>query len=249
LKERNMKIAHLVTRNAVPLAFVLALIGGCAVAEGHAGQAGATTARTFKSFPDPPKPATTGDPSTSSSQRESAVFAGGCFWGVQGVFERVKGVEKTVAGYSGGSAATAHYDIVSTGTTGHAESVQVTFNPSFVSYGTLLKIFFSVVQNPTELNYQGPDHGTQYRSVVFYETPEQKAIAEGYIRKLTAAKVFGKPIVTQVVPFKAFYPAEQYHQHFMDKHPNYPYIVMWDRPKVETLKQMYPTLVRSNVGS
>ncbi len=226
-----MKTFRAATTAGIPLAFALFLLVGCASGR----------ADTLTNFPNPPSPTKTA--STGTKTTETAVFAGGCFWGVQGVFERLKGVEKTVAGYSGGSAATAHYDIVSTGTTGHAESVQVTFDPSIISYGTLLKVFFSVVQDPTELNYQGPDHGTQYRSVVFYESPEQQSMADRYIKELEAAKVFGKPIVTQVVPFKAFYPAEAYHQHFMDKHPDYPYIVMWDRPKVQMLEKLYPDLV------
>jgi len=216
-------------RSAIPLTFALFLSVGCS----------AGNAETFTSFPDPPQPA------KISSSKEQVVLAGGCFWGIQGVLERLKGVENTMAGYSGGNAATAHYDIVSTGTTGHAESVQVTYDPSVISFGTILKVFFSVAMNPTELNYQGPDHGTQYRSVIFYETSEQKSIAERYIQKLDAAKVFSAPIVTQVVAFKAFYPAEEYHQHFMDKNPNYPYIVFWDKPKVKNLEEMYPSLIAS----
>lgn len=238
-----MKNVGKMVLSAVPVAFVLFLAAGCSAGAGPF--AVSNQAKFFKSFPNPPEVARTADPLPGPSRNETAVFAGGCFWGVQGVFERLKGVENTVAGFSGGSAATAHYEIVATGTTHHAESVQVTFNPSIVSYGTLLKVFFSVVQNPTELNYQGPDHGPQYRSVVFYESPEQKSIAEGYIKLLAAAKVFSKPIVTQVVPFKAFYPAAAYHQHFMDKHPDYPYIVFWDKPKVATLGKMYPNLIDS----
>lgn len=228
-----MKITRIAVQNIAPTILVLFLVAGCT----------ATHADTLTSFPNPPSPSAMSASTNGAAKSETAVFAGGCFWGVQGVFERLKGVQNTVAGYSGGSAATAHYEIVSTGTTGHAESVQVTFDPSVISYGTLLKVFFSVVQNPTELNYQGPDHGTQYRSAVFYETPEQQSMADRYIKELDAAKVFSKPIVTQVVPFKAFFPAEDYHQHFMDKNPNYPYIVMWDRPKVQMLDRLYPDLV------
>ncbi len=194
--------------------------------------------RSEKPFPDPPKsaPPAAGDPQT-------AVFAGGCFWGIQGVFERLLGVESTTAGYSGGSAATAHYEMVSTGTTGQAESVKIVFNPKVISYGELLKVFFSVAMNPTELDYQGPDQGTQYRSVIFYTSEAQKQIAEQYIKRLTADKVYSAPIVTQVVPLKAFYRAEQYHQHFLDRHPDYPYIVMWDLPKIANLNKLYPDLV------
>lgn len=215
--------------------FAAAVLAGCAA--GYSG--------TLRTFPNPPHPAEITASMARSASLQTAVLAGGCFWGVQGVFERLRGVENTVAGYSGGSAATANYEMVSTGTTGHAESVEITFDPRVVSFGMLLKVFFSVVENPTELDYQGPDHGTQYRSVVFYRSGEQKAIVADYIAKLTASKVFSRPIVTQVVPFKAFYPAESYHQHFMDKHPDSPYILMWDRPKVELLDKFYPNLVAS----
>lgn len=171
-----------------------------------------------------------------------AVFAGGCFWGIEAVFEHVKGVRKVTAGYSGGAASTAHYDEVSEGDTGHAESVQVEFDPSQVSYGRLLQVFFSVALNPTELNRQGPDSGTQYRSVIFYANPEQDKVANDYIAQLTSTKVFAAPIVTQVVPLKAFYPAEAYHQHYYDLHPDNPYIVFNDAPKVAHLQQLFPTL-------
>lgn len=193
------------------------------------------------SFPDPPTEAMAAPTGT-----QTAVLAGGCFWGMEGVFEKLKGVEDVVSGYSGGTAATAHYDIVSTGTTGHAESVQITFDPSVISYGTLLKVYFSIAHDPTELNYQGPDHGTQYRSSIFYGNDYQQKLAEDYIQELDNAKVFSSPIVTKVVPFKAFYPAEAYHQNFMDNNPNYPYIVMWDRPKVAALDRTYPNLLRAN---
>ena len=177
---------------------------------------------------------------------EKASFAAGCFWGVEGVFEQLTGVTSVVSGYSGGDAASANYETVSTGTTGHAESVLIHYDPQIISYGTLLKIFFSVAHNPTELNYQGPDHGSQYRSAIFYENPEQKKTAEDYIALLTREKIFPGPIVTQIVPLKKFYPAEDYHQNFMAKNPNYPYIVMWDRPKVQALKQLYPQLIKKN---
>jgi peptide-methionine (S)-S-oxide reductase len=190
-------------------------------------------------FPDAaldPKPAKTGT--------QTAVFAGGCFWGVEAVFERLNGVSDAVSGFAGGSKATAHYEVVSTGTTGHAESVQATYDPAKISYGTLLKVFFSVAHDPTELNRQGPDEGTQYRSAIFYATPDQQAVAEAYIRQLEAAKIFRDRIVTQVVPLEGFYPAEAYHQHFLVQHPDYPYIVYNDLPKLEHLKKEYPELVR-----
>jgi len=176
------------------------------------------------------------------SSREIAVFAGGCFWGTQAVFERVRGVVGTTAGYSGGSATTANYEAVSSETTGHAESVQVIFDPSKITYGQLLRIFFSVAHDPTELNRQGNDIGTSYRSVIFYANSEQKSIANAYIAQLDAAHVFPKPIVTQVVPLKVFYPAEAYHQDYALKHPENPYIYICDRPKVAALKKEFPDL-------
>jgi peptide-methionine (S)-S-oxide reductase len=189
-------------------------------------------------FPDPPA-----ETPVTSHGTATAVLAGGCFWGMEGIFERLRGVEDVVSGYSGGEQSTAHYDTVGTGRTGHAESIRILYDPSRISYGTLLKVFFSVAHDPTQLNYQGPDHGTQYRSAVFYANEEQKRIAEQYIRALDRAKVFRRPIVTQVVPLKAFYPAEEYHQDFMDRNPSYPYIVYWDLPKVRHLEEQYPELV------
>jgi peptide-methionine (S)-S-oxide reductase len=174
---------------------------------------------------------------------ETAVLAGGCFWGVEGVFERLKGVMDVTSGYAGGEAKTAHYSMVSAGTTGHAESVRVTFDPSIISYTELLEVFFSVAHDPTQLNYQGPDKGSQYRSAIFYTDEHQKGIAEEYIRMLERDGIFKKPIVTQVVPLKAFYPAEDHHQDFMDRNPNHPYIVYWDVPKVEHLKKAFPELL------
>lgn len=185
------------------------------------------------------------DAAHSTAHNEVAVFAGGCFWGIEAVFERVKGVQRVTAGYSGGDADTAHYEEVGNGDTGHAESVKVEFDPSRVSYGQLLQVFFSVALNPTELNRQGPDSGTQYRSVVFYANDEQRKIATGYIAQLTSIKAFGAPIVTQVVPLKAFYPAETYHQHYYDLHPNNPYIVFNDAPKVAHLQQLFPELYQA----
>lgn len=174
--------------------------------------------------------------------KQTAVFAGGCFWGTQAVFERVKGVLDTTVGYSGGSASTATYDQVTTETTGHAESVEVVYDPSKITYGQLLRIFFSVAHDPTELNRQGNDEGTSYRSAIFYANDEQRRIATAYIAQLDAAKVFPKPIVTQVTPLKGFYRAEDYHQDYALNHPENPYILICDRPKVAALKQQFPEL-------
>jgi len=177
-----------------------------------------------------------------SATEATAVFAGGCFWGVEGVFEHVRGVKSVRAGYSGGDASHANYDDVSEGDTGHAESVRVVYDPSKVTYGQLLQVFFSVVQDPTQLNRQGPDSGTQYRSAIFYATPEQKKVADAYVAQLTAAKAFPAPIVTQVTPLKAFYPAEGYHQDYMRENPDDRYIVINDLPKVLGLQRIYPEL-------
>jgi peptide-methionine (S)-S-oxide reductase len=171
---------------------------------------------------------------------QTAVFAGGCFWGVEAVFRHVKGVQSAVSGYAGGAKSTANYDTVSTGSSGHAESVQVTWDPAQVSYGELLRIFFSVAHDPTELNRQGPDVGTQYRSAVFTLNDDQKRVAQAYIQQLSAAKAFPKPIVTQVVALPAFYPAEAYHQDYLARHPNQPYIVFNDLPKLAALKEQFP---------
>jgi peptide-methionine (S)-S-oxide reductase len=174
--------------------------------------------------------------------KETAVIAGGCFWGIQAVFQHVKGVVSATSGYSGGSKQNAEYETVSTGETGHAESVQIVYDPSQITYGELLRVFFSVAHDPTELNRQGPDSGTQYRSVIFYGNDDQKKIADAYIAQLDKAKVFPRPIVTQVVPLKAFYPAEAYHQDYATRHPENPYIVYNDAPKVAHLKQQFPQL-------
>ena len=179
-------------------------------------------------------------------QSETAIFAGGCFWGVQGVFQHVKGVASAVSGYAGGEASTAQYETVSTGETGHAESVRVTFDPHQVSYGKLLQIYFSVVHDPTELNRQGPDEGTQYRSEVFAETPDQARIAKAYIAELNKAHAFDAAIVTKVEPFKGFYPAEGYHQDYLTLHPTQPYIVINDLPKVAALKKLFPNQYRAD---
>lgn len=189
-------------------------------------------------FPDPAVDV----PAATST--ETAVLAGGCFWGMEGVFERIKGVKKVVSGFAGGDKSTAHYETVSTGTTGHAESVQITFDPAQITYGQLLKVYFSVAHDPTELNRQGPDTGTQYRSAIFYVNDDQKRVAEAYIKQLDAAQVFSRPIVTEVVPLKGFYAAESYHQHFLDSHMDMPYIVYNDLPKILALKKEYPQLCK-----
>ena len=178
----------------------------------------------------------------TATGQETAVFAGGCFWGVQAVFERVKGVVKTAAGYAGGSASTATYKQVITETTGHAESVEIVFDPSRITYGQLLRVFFSAVHDPTELNRQGPDVGTSYRSAIFYTSDEQKRIATAYIEQLDSEKIFPKKIVTDVTPLKGFYRAEEYHQDFALKNPTHPYIQVCDLPKIEALKQQFPEL-------
>jgi peptide-methionine (S)-S-oxide reductase len=179
---------------------------------------------------------------TAAPAEQTAVFAGGCFWGVDAVFKHVKGVSNVVSGYAGGNAATAHYAQVSDGNTGHAESVRVRFNPEQVSYQQLLQVFFSVAHDPTQLNRQGPDAGSQYRSAIFYTSTGQQKIAQDYIRQLTVAHTFSAPIVTQVVPLQQFYPAEEYHQNYLALHPDQPYIVFNDRPKVEHLRKQFPAL-------
>ena len=190
----------------------------------------------------PIPPATADDTLAGKPGKQTAVFAGGCFWGTQSVFERVKGVVDTTVGYSGGIASTATYDQVTTETTGHAESVKVVYDPSRITYGQLLRIFFSVAHDPTQLNRQGPDVGTSYRSAIFYSNDDQKKVAEAYIAQLDAAHVFPKPIVTQVVPLKGFYDAEYYHQHYADHNPSNPYILVCDRPKISALKEQFPEL-------
>ena len=188
-------------------------------------------------------PAPVVDASLATSKAEqTVVFAGGCFWGIQAVFQHVKGVISATSGYSGGVSRTAEYELVSTGETGHAESVKITYDPSQLTYGQLLRVFFSVAHDPTQLNRQGPDEGSQYRSVIFYSNDEQKRIAEAYVAQLGSAKVFPRPIVTQVVALKGFYPAETYHQNYATNHPNDPYIVYNDAPKVAHLRQQFPEL-------
>ena len=177
---------------------------------------------------------------------EVAVVAGGCFWGVQGVFQHVKGVSSAVSGYDGGEASTAHYDMTSRGDTGHAESVRITFNPAEISYGRILQIYFSVAHDPTEFNRQGPDSGTQYRSAIFPADDEQAKVAKAYIAQLDAAHVFGAAVVTKVEPGRTFYPAEEYHQDFLFLNPSHPYIVFNDLPKVENLKRLFPAAYRAD---
>ncbi|HVI08976.1 MAG TPA: peptide-methionine (S)-S-oxide reductase MsrA [Candidatus Binatia bacterium] len=186
--------------------------------------------------------ATVDENKTAANGKETAVFAGGCFWGIQAVFQHIKGVRSATSGYSGGTVKNPSYETVSGGNSGHAESVQVVYDPAKITYGELLRVFFSVALDPTELNRQGPDEGTQYRSVLFYTTDEQKRIAEAYIAQLNQAKVFSGPIVTQVVPFQAFYMAEAYHQNYAALHPDDPYIRYNDAPKVENLKHEFPDL-------
>lgn len=190
-----------------------------------------------------PSPAVDSSLAKTNSQA-TAVVAGGCFWGIQAVFQHVKGVVSATSGYSGGSAKNPSYELVSTGDTGHAESVKIVYDPSQITYGELLKVFFSVAHDPTELNQQGPDTGTQYRSAIFYGTDEQKRIAEAYIAQLEQAKVFPHRIVTQVSPLTVFYPAEAYHQDYATRHPDNPYIMINDAPKVANLKKEFPDLYR-----
>ena len=191
----------------------------------------AATLSAASKFPDPAKDIKVDAPAA----RQTAVLAGGCFWGVEDV----------VSGYAGGSERTAHYTVVGTGTTGHAESVQITFDPATITYGRLLKIFFAVAHDPTELNRQGPDEGTQYRSTIFYANADQKDVAEAYVRQLNGANVFTRPVVTTVVPLTGFYPAEADHQNFLARHPDYPYIVVNDLPKLRALEAEFPELLKS----
>lgn len=202
-------------------------------------EAGAKAAAAFPAPPDEIRVAAGG----ADGLTATAVFAGGCFWGVEGVFERLAGVKDVVSGYSGGTEKDAQYDLVSTGATGHAEAVKIDYDPAVVSYGTLLRVFFHIAHDPTQLNYQGPDHGPQYRSAIFYLDEAQKRTAEAYIARLTEAKAYPAPIVTVLAPLDRFYPAEGYHQDFMRLNPDYPYIVYHDRPKVEALERIYPNLL------
>ena len=203
-----------------------ALMGGCA---------------TPAMLPDPVVDTNKG---AASKHDDTAVFAGGCFWGVEAVFEQLTGVHRVLAGFAGGDALSAHYEIVSSGLTHHAESVQITYDPAQITYGRLLKIFFAVAHDPTQRNRQGPDSGPQYRSAIFYKDAEQKRIAEAYIQQLAAAHVFKSSIVTEVVPLDGFYPAEEYHQQFVKRNPDYPYVVYNDLPKLAALKRDYAPLLK-----
>jgi peptide-methionine (S)-S-oxide reductase len=218
-----MKLQASLSLRAATLAALLALLGCAQAAE----DAVVIPAATFDETP------------SNASSTAVAVFAGGCFWGVQGVYQHVTGVLKAVSGYAGGSAVNAHYEIVGTGNTGHAETVQITYDPSKVTYGKLLQIFFSVAHDPTQLNMQGPDHGTQYRSTIFPVDAKQREIAEKYIAQLNAAHVYRKTIVTTLEDGRTFYPAEAYHQDFLVRNPDYPYIVFNDIPKVKNLAQIF----------
>jgi peptide-methionine (S)-S-oxide reductase len=193
--------------------------------------------------PKMPFPAPAVDaPLAAAKSQQTAVFAGGCFWGIQAVFEHVKGVSSATSGYAGGHVKSPSYESVSMGVTGHAETVSIKFDPSQVTYGQLLMVYFSVAHDPTQWNRQGPDTGSQYRSVIFFTNEEQKSIAQAYIAQLEAAKVYSRPLVTKVEPFQVFYPAEDYHQDYLKNNPNNPYIVYNDLPKLENLKRVFPTL-------
>ncbi len=219
-------------KTAIPVALVL-LAGGLLWSRARAGDGVAL-----------PPPAIDSAPTTGKAGPRTVVFSGGCFWGVQAVFQHVNGVLDATSGYAGGAAATATYEQVSTGDTGHAESVKVTFDPQQVSFGQLVKVFFSVAHDPTELNRQGPDEGSQYRSAIFFTDVDQKRVAEGYVRQLDQAKVFPRRIVTQILPLPAFYAAEGYHQDYARRHPDNPYIVINDAPKVAHLRKLFPKLYR-----
>jgi peptide-methionine (S)-S-oxide reductase len=221
----------------IAIAVIVAFVGWTAVRS-----IGANPADPRLPFPKPAIDA----PLAATHGQESAVLAGGCFWGIQAVFEHLKGVTAVTAGYTGGHVASPGYEMVSTGLTGHAESVSITFDPSKISYGQLLMVFFSVAHDPTELNRQGPDSGSQYRSAVFYATDEQKRIADAYVQQLDAAKVYNHRIVTQIVPFKAFYKAEDYHQDYLKSHTDEPYIVYNDLPKLDHLKKVFPDMYRAD---
>jgi peptide-methionine (S)-S-oxide reductase len=180
----------------------------------------------------------------TTKAKQTLVLAGGCFWGVEAVFEKLKGVDRVVSGYAGGEAATAKYDLVSNGNTKHAEAVEITYNPEQISFGQLLKVFFAIAHNPTEINRQGPDEGSQYRSAIFFTNSDQQRVAQAYVNQITQAKVFQQPIATQITNLSKFYPAEEYHQNFIDRNPNYPYVLIHDIPKLNQLRQQFPELVK-----
>ncbi len=220
-----------------PVAGITGMLSAAAFACGVSGAAAAPV-----TLPDP----VLDEQAVAGRHQDSIVLAGGCFWGVQAVFQHVKGVLRAVSGYAGGAANTAQYQAVSTGKTGHAEAVQVTYDPAQVTLGKLLKVYFSVAHDPTELNYQGPDHGTQYRSAIFYATPEQQKIAAAYIQQINVAEVFDNPVVTTLEPLQAFYPAEEYHQDYATEHPDNAYIIVNDLPKVANLKKQLPDLYKED---
>ncbi len=233
MKSASVLRARPLGRAAAWLAILLAAGAALHVSTGVAGEAAVKI------------PAAAVDDTTNASGMQTAVFAGGCFWGVQGVFQRVNGVSQAVSGYAGGAKDTAHYEMVGTGTTGHAEAVQVTYDPKKVSYATLLQVYFSVAHDPTQLNRQDPDSGPQYRSAVFTTDAAQKQTVERYIGQLDAAKLYPKKIVTQVTPLTAFYPAEAYHQDYLTLHPESGYIARFDLPKIANLKAMFPQQYRA----
>jgi peptide-methionine (S)-S-oxide reductase len=234
LKEENMTPKR--CQRVAVLAFAAVLVSVVACRQAQAGSVS-------------PLPAPAVDaPLAKTAGHETAVLSGGCFWGIQAVFEHVKGVISATSGYTGGEASTAHYEMVSDGNTGHAESVSVVYDPAQISYGELLRVFFSVAHDPTEVNRQGPDTGTQYRSMISFANAEQKRIAGAYIQQLNNAKIFTRPIATQVVTLKGFYPAEAYHQDYAAHHPNDPYIYFNDAPKVEHLKKQFPELYVQNAS-
>ncbi len=225
--------------------FLAVLFFGCALLAG-CGKIGNSIETAAAAKPDDAGPISKSvvspTPQKIGRGEQAAVFAGGCFWGIEAVFEHIKGVSDVTSGYSGGTAKTANYEMVSGGVTKHAEAVKITFDPALVSYEQLLKVFFTVAHDPTELNRQTPDIGAQYRSAIFFSNDEQKRLAESYIAELTKAKTFPKPIVTQVVALDAYYPAEEYHQNYLVRHPNQPYIVAYDKPKLENLQKQFPDL-------
>jgi peptide-methionine (S)-S-oxide reductase len=223
-------------RSVVLAATLLVAVGVCLTGL----KSNAETARTI------PPPAVDEPSAGTAGESETAVLAGGCFWGVQGVFQHVSGVTSAVSGYAGGDSSSAHYETVGSGGTGHAESVQITFDPGKISYGRILQIYFSVVPAPTQLNRQGPDVGTQYRSAIFPANPQQARIAKAYIAQLSQARVFDAAIVTKIEPDRVFYAAEDYHQDFLTKHPFHPYIVYNDLPKIDELKQLFPDAYRTD---
>jgi peptide-methionine (S)-S-oxide reductase len=231
---RDVKSFPAFSRAAIPIAALIFIFATAGVWNP------ANAAEGVRGLPDPSADA----PLAAKKGKQTAVVAGGCFWGVQAVFQHVKGVKEATSGYSGGAANTAEYEKVGTGETGHAESVKIVFDPAQISYGQLLKVFFSVVHDPTQLNRQGPDTGSQYRSAIFYANEEQKQVAEAYISQLEQGKLFPGPIVTQVVPLKAFYTAEAYHQDYASLHPDNPYIARNDAPKVENLREQFPNLYK-----